>query len=85
MLPEEFSTTVAPGLRRPSRSAFSIMYFAVLSLTLPLGFSSSSLAKMSEGSPRAILFSLSKGVLPVPSMIEFKLIKANDVSLFSRL
>jgi len=44
VLPLVFSTMVAPGLTRPSRSALSRMYIAIRSLMAPPGFMNSHFA-----------------------------------------
>ena len=46
VLPEVGSRIIWPGRSRPSRSAPSIMNFAMRSFTDPVGFSPSSLARM---------------------------------------
>src|SRR5215472_4376435 len=46
VLPPVYSTTVSPGFSRPSASARAITASAIRSLTLPVGFSHSSLARM---------------------------------------
>ena len=48
VLPEEFSMMVSPVARRPSASALSTMWRAMRSLTLPMGFMNSILAKTSQ-------------------------------------
>src|SRR3972149_3373666 len=59
VLPLDASTMVSPGLRRPSRSARSIMYLAILAFTEPDGLRYSSFAQM----PSTRI----SGVLPIPS------------------
>jgi len=58
---------MSPGFRRPSRSAASIMYFAMRSLLLPMGFMNSSFAKVSTGRLSTTRRSRTSGVLPMAS------------------
>ena len=67
VLPDEFSRMRSPGLRRPSRSAASIMYLEIRSLLLPMGFMNSSLAKISAGRCSTVRRSRTSGVLPMAS------------------
>ena len=69
VLPEEFSTTVSPARKAPSRSAFSIMNRAIRSLTLPIGFMNSILANVSPANPSTARRSLTIGVQPTASEI----------------
>src|SRR6478672_2309454 len=61
VLPLDASTIVSPGRSRPSRSARSIMYFAMRALTEPDGLRNSSLTHTSS--------TRTSGVLPIASRI----------------
>ena len=61
---------VPPGFSAPSRSACSIMASAGRSLTLPPGFSISSLAATLHVSPSVTRLSRTNGVSPIRSISE---------------
>ena len=63
------SMIVPPGLRRPSRSAASIMLRPMRSLTLPPGFSDSSFTSISAQFFCGMRFSRMIGVLPMTSQM----------------
>src|SRR2546425_4798778 len=67
VLPEVGSTIVPPGLRKPARSAASIIRRPIRSLTLPPGLSISSLARIVGWTPRVILCRRTIGVSPTAS------------------
>ena len=58
---------VQPGVSMPSRSPSSIMYLAMRSLTLPVGFWPSSLAKKRTLGVGLRCGSSTSGVLPIVS------------------
>jgi len=61
------STTVPPGLSLPSRSAREITASAIRSLTLPVGFSHSSLARIAAEAVGTTLRRRTSDVLPMAS------------------
>ena len=63
VLPEEASTIVSPGFKRPSFSALSIMYFAIRALIDPDGFKYSILIQI----PSILI----NGVSPIASRMVF--------------
>src|SRR5712672_1873664 len=65
VLPLVFSTMVAPGSMRPSRSALSRMYCAIRSLMAPPGFMNSHLAYTAASFGPASLWSRTRGVRPI--------------------
>src|SRR5437867_4253203 len=67
VLPLVGSMIVAPGFRRPSLSAVSIMLSAMRSLTLPAGLSDSTLATISAQSGWTSRFRRTMGVPPTRS------------------
>src|SRR2546422_2204936 len=67
VLPEVGSTMVPPGLSRPACSATSIIRRPMRSLTLPPGFSISSLARMVAWTPRVTFRKRTSGVCPTAS------------------
>ena len=69
VLPEEFSTITSPGRSRPSSRAFSTMYRAIRSLTLPIGFMSSIFANAAQGRSTIDRSSSTSGVEPTDSEI----------------
>src|SRR5713101_866863 len=70
VLPLVGSTTVAPRLSAPRRSASSIMATAIRSLTLPPGFSDSILARTAAPSLLGSRLSFTSGVPPTTSSTE---------------
>src|SRR5262245_5612907 len=70
VLPLVGSTTVAPGLSTPRRSASSIMATAMRSFTLPPGLSDSSLPSTVAPPGRGRWFSRTRGVAPISSNTE---------------
>src|SRR5579885_596265 len=70
VLPLVGSTIVAPGARRPSRSAASTIATAMRSLTLPAGLSDSSLPSTVALRGPGSRFSRTSGVLPTSSSTE---------------
>ena len=64
VFPPVASTIVAPGCKRPLRSASSINASPRRSFTLPHGLRISSLATMRPGRPREMRASSTIGVLP---------------------
>jgi hypothetical protein len=70
VLPEVGSTIVPPGFSAPSRSACSTIASAGRSLTLPPGFSISSLATTLHANPSATRLSRTSGVSPIRSISE---------------
>src|SRR4029453_9172508 len=70
VLPLVGSTTVAPGLSTPRRSASSIMATAMRSFTLPPGLSDSSLPSTVAPPGRGMWFSRTSGVAPISSSTE---------------
>ena len=72
VLPEVASTTVPPGLRRPSRSAASMILSAIRSLMDPPGLKNYTMAVRVQRSPRPMWFNRTNGVLPmVPRMLSW--------------
>src|SRR5919106_159490 len=67
VLPDVGSTIVPPARRRPARSPASIIRSPIRSLTLPPGFSISSLARIVGRTPEATRPSRTIGVLPTAS------------------
>src|SRR5713226_9334180 len=67
VLPEVGSTIVPPAFSMPARSAASIIRKPMRSLTLPPGFSISSLARMVGLTPRVTLCRRTSGVSPTAS------------------
>src|SRR5262245_40467843 len=67
VLPLVASTMVPPGPSRPRRSASSTMLRATRSFIEPPGFRYSHLTKISAGTWRASLWSLTIGVCPIAS------------------
>src|ERR1700675_2286725 len=67
VLPLVGSTTTAPGLSSPRRSASSIMATAILSLTLPPGLSDSIFARTAAPPAAGSLLSFTSGVPPTTS------------------
>src|SRR5438132_5404521 len=67
VLPDVASTISPPGLRRPSRSAASIIATPMRSLTEPPGLKNSALAYSGVRIPWATLFSRMSGVHPIVS------------------
>src|SRR5688500_1154839 len=67
VLPPVYSTTVSPGLRRPSASARERTALAMRSLMLPVGFSHSSLTKIGAQSGGTTLRNCTSEVLPIAS------------------
>src|SRR5215471_8081134 len=67
VLPPVYSTTVSPGRSRPSSSAFEMTACAIRSLRLPVGFSHSSLTRMSAQRGGTILRRRTIDVLPMAS------------------
>src|SRR5207237_2744768 len=67
VFPEVGSTIVPPGFSRPARSAASIIRAPMRSLTLPPGFSISSLANTEGCTPAATLERRTRGVSPIAS------------------
>src|SRR4029453_12442228 len=70
VLPLVGSTTMAPGLSTPRRSASSIMATAMRSFTLPPGLSDSSLPSTVAPPGRGMWFSRTRGVAPISSSTE---------------
>src|SRR5579859_121849 len=70
VLPLVGSTIVAPGCRRPSRSAAATIATAMRSLTLPAGLSDSSLPSTAALRGPGNRFSRTSGVLPTRSSTE---------------
>ncbi len=70
VLPLVGSTTVAPGLRSPRRSASSTMATAMRSFTLPPGLSDSILARTAAPAGFGSRFSFTSGVPPTTSSTE---------------
>ena len=72
VFPEVPSMMVPPGFRRPSFSASSIIFSAILSFTEFPGLKVSTFAKTNAGksSPKT-LFSFTSGVFPIVSKIFF--------------
>ena len=70
VLPLVGSTTVAPALSAPRRSASSIMATAMRSLTLPPGFSDSIFASTVAPSLLGSRLSFTSGVPPTTSSTE---------------
>src|SRR6266705_731326 len=70
VLPEVGSTSVPPGFSRPARAAASIIRRPIRSLTLPPGFSISSLARMVGRTPWVTRRRRTRGVSPVASRNE---------------
>ncbi len=68
VLPDVGSRTMRSFVSTPRRSASSIMYLAMRSLTLPLGFWPSSLAKRRTDALGLIRGISTSGVLPMASM-----------------
>ena len=69
VLPEVPSMMVPPGLSRPSASASSTIFTAILSFVEFPGLKVSTLAKTKASTSAAILLRRTNGVLPiVPSM-----------------
>src|SRR5881397_3139725 len=71
VLPLVGSTIVSPGLRRPSRSAASIMLRAMRSLTLPAGLNDSTLPSSSADPAWTTRFKRTSGVPPTRSSTVF--------------
>jgi hypothetical protein len=69
VLPPVYSTTVCPGVRRPDRSAPSIIASAIRSLYEPVGLQDSSLTQISAASGVARRFRRTIGVFPIDSSI----------------
>src|SRR3989442_4324090 len=67
VLPDVASTISPPGLRRPSRSAASIIATPIRSLTEPPGLKNSALAYSGVRSPWVTLFKRMSGVHPIVS------------------
>src|SRR2546422_8012977 len=67
VLPDVASTISPPGLRRPSRSAASIIATPIRSLTEPPGLKNSALAYSGVPSPWVTLFKRMSGVHPIVS------------------
>jgi hypothetical protein len=68
VFPDVGSSTMRSLVRTPVRSASSIMYLAMRSLTLPLGFCPSSFAKSFTEGFGLIRGISTSGVLPMASM-----------------
>ena len=71
------SIIVPPGFNLPSFSASSIIFKAILSFILFPGLVVSIFAKTIQGKSLTILFSFTKGVLPMVSKILFFHMDAN--------
>ena len=69
VLPEVPSIIVPPGFKRPSASASSIIFTAILSFTEFPGLNVSTLANTSASTSAVTLFSWTKGVFPIVSNI----------------
>ena len=65
VLPEVPSMIVPPGFKRPSASASSIIFTAILSLTEFPGLKVSTFASTKASTPTVTLFSFTSGVLPI--------------------
>jgi hypothetical protein len=71
VLPEVPSMMVPPGFKRPSASASSIIFKAILSFTEFPGLKVSTLANTNASTSAVTLFNCTKGVLPMVSNIFF--------------
>src|SRR5438445_9448730 len=76
VLPDEGSRTVWPGRRLPSASAASTMARAMRSLTDPVGFSPSSLARMRTPGLGLSVESSTSGVSPIRSRTDRRTVTA---------
>jgi hypothetical protein len=65
VFPEVPSIIVPPGFNRPSASASSIIFTAILSFTEFPGLKVSTLASTNASTPATTLFSFTNGVLPI--------------------
>ena len=80
VLPLVGSTMVAPGVRRPLRSASSIIARQMRSLTLPPGLNDSSLAQTSAESAGTMRCKRTTGVLPTRSSSDSAVTADDDMS-----
>src|SRR5215467_2524353 len=82
VLPLVGSTTVAPGLRRPRRSASSIMLTAIRSFTLPPGLSDSIFARTTPPPGFGSRLRRTSGVPPTTSSTEAAMRGRTSVAVF---
>src|SRR5438552_17637663 len=83
VLPDVGSTIVPPGFSAPARSAASTILRPMRSLTLPPGFSVSSLARTVGRTPWVTLWRRTSGVFPTASRNDSKLPPGRGPDSFS--